>query len=627
MASHPRLTNNREKRGRRIVLCCSLLGFFLLTGWLLDRHYGLVAIFNQGLTDFKSTFSPVEPVRGVLYDRNLRQLAVNLPRVSVYLRGREIESIPATLLELAEILDLDRAQLQEQLASGVLRLWVARGISEEQEAAITRLGLKGVYLQREEKRYYPGETQAAHLIGYAEDGIGLAGLEYHHDRLLADQKHRQQQAHEPLSPALDLVLTVDLKVQAVLEELLYDIAGLTGVQRVAAYIIEEQSGELIAGGQLPNFNPNSFAQYRQEILENMFFLPILLPDRFRLFIRDAAALQAQVLKNRPIVVWPISPDEEDLGSQLRLWDWLGLGEIPETDFHVTSPSGAIMSSPQRRAAMSKQSFGLVPEITTPLGLLNALALLHGDGRKIKPFAIKKILDAQTGKEILLDGQDTQAGQQLDGASQALPELAQLYYSQAERGASRTRYFHDSHTVIEPQGAYDRRLLQDLLHAILPAGAHDLHLLVMVERWPEGVEQGDREFNRELLPLLERRAERLSVLQQISKSVADYVEPGVVEGGNYLEEVAPGAPVPQSAAAGVDKEPIQGVMPDLTGLSLRKSLRLLHSLHMDITFSGTGWVVDQRPPPGTEVQSGDSCHLLLEKRENLELEKVSKRPVD
>jgi hypothetical protein len=49
--------------------------------------------------------------------------------------------------------------------------------------------------------------------------------------------------------------------------------------------------------------------------------------------------------------------------------------------------------------------------------------------------------------------------------------------------------------------------------------------------------------------------------------------------------------------------------------------------MDITFSGTGWVVGQRPPPGTEVQSGDSCHLLLEKTENLELEKLSERPVE
>ena len=166
-------------------------------GYQLEQYYAITTWIKELLHTIQITFSESGSARGTIYDRNLKQLAVTQERVSVYVRTREIDSIQETALRLSELLALDRRKLEDQLESGVLRLWVAKDISQEQELAVKDLQLPGVYLQREEKRYYPNEFRAAHLIGSVENGIGLSGVEYYYDRLLAKRKLKQEKEQQP----------------------------------------------------------------------------------------------------------------------------------------------------------------------------------------------------------------------------------------------------------------------------------------------------------------------------------------------------------------------------------------------------------------------------------------------
>ena len=68
------------------------------------------------------------------------------------------------------------------------------------------------------------------------------------------------------------------------------------------------------------------------------------------------------------------------------------------------------------------------------------------------------------------------------------------------------------------------------------------------------------------------------------------------------------------------------MPDLRGQSLRKSLRLLQGIHVKISIQGTGKVVSQKPSPGTTLKEGAECTLILEKGEEITLEKLSKSTI-
>ena len=63
------------------------------------------------------------------------------------------------------------------------------------------------------------------------------------------------------------------------------------------------------------------------------------------------------------------------------------------------------------------------------------------------------------------------------------------------------------------------------------------------------------------------------------------------------------------------------MPDLEGLSLRKSLQLLQGHNVKIRFRGTGRVVSQKPLPGTLLQGISECILTLEKVEDMKFQKM------
>ena len=323
MVKKSRLRTQKQKKGRRVIL---YLVIFLVLGagvHQLEQYYGITTYLKGALSAIQKTFHQSGFVRGTLYDRNLRQLAVTLERVSVYVKTREIDSIKETATHLSEVLVMDTDRLEDQLESGALRLWIAKDISQQQEISIKNLHLPGVYLQRDEKRSYPNDYKAAHIIGYVENGIGLSGVEYYYDRLLAGRKIKQQEKKQTFSDTPDLVLTIDLKIQDILEDLVRDIGDSEQAEKVTGYLLESGTGEVIGGANLSGFDPNAFAKYSPEQMENMFFVPLCIPSKFRLFLRDATMLRAENMEGVIPTAWSLSPDSADLAGQLRMWEWLG----------------------------------------------------------------------------------------------------------------------------------------------------------------------------------------------------------------------------------------------------------------------------------------------------------------
>ena len=607
-----------------MLLSLVILGVLGVVSYQLEQYYGITASLKEVLHNVKITFSKKGPVRGTIYDRNLKQLAVNLERVSVYARTREIDSIEETATNLSEVLGLDKKRLEDQLESGVLRIWIAQDISQEQELAVKNLKLPGVYLQRDEKRYYPNDSQAAYFVGSVENGIGLSGVEFYYDRLLASRKLKQQEEKQQLSNALDLVLTIDLKIQDILESLVQDIIVNEKADKVAAYLLESGTGEIIGGANVPGFNPNNYAKYSKEQTENIFFMPCAIPEKFRFFLRDATMLYAHGVDNVSPPAWSIIPGNEDLGSQLRLWEWLGLEDLPATDFYVETISKKNDISQQKPVVESIINFGFVPEEATPLNLLTTCSILLDGGKKLHPFVVKKILDKKTGVEVLLTEKEERRGKINFWSEAERERVESLFRSQARRGESNTYFFRDSILVTTFHGGRRLLLVNELLFVTIPAGSRDLNMLLVVQRPPLGVHGESAEPEKKSIEqLVEEKAERISVLQQIARSVADVVEPEIGDENNY--QGASPFPSELSTIKKVDKEKIApGIMPDLRGLSLRKSLRLLQGINVELRIQGTGRIVEQRPQPGASLKGLTECVLILEKQENIAPEKLSKK---
>jgi cell division protein FtsI (penicillin-binding protein 3) len=263
-------------------------------------------------------------------------------------------------------------------------------------------------------------------------------------------------------------------------------------------------------------------------------------------------------------------------------------------------------------------------VATPLNLLTTCSVLLGKGKKIHPFVVKKILDKESGAEIPLSGNEDSAGKS-DMWSDAAGERMRFFFrSQARQGEAGAYFFRDDILVSVESGGQRQFLVNDLLFVTIPAGTHNLSMLLVVQRPPVGVNRQESDGKKNFEQLVEEKVERISILQQIANSVADVVEPEIGEVDNYQGKNRLASQLSGRVKTIEKEQAPPGVMPDLKGLSLRKSLRLLQGLSIELHIQGTGRVIDQKPRPGTSFKGITECILILEKQENIAPEKLSQR---
>ncbi len=587
---------------------------------------GAYFLYQLWQTEKESRFFPDVPVRGNFFDCSRRELVTTIERVSVYVRLREVVSFAKTAEALSMALGIDRGAIEQRLKKGGLRVWIAEDISEQQEKAVSALAANtalGVHLQKEKKRYYPHDSCGAHLFGVAEDGIGLLGLEARYDQLVAREKQVAGPAvasDKSLVYQRDIVLTLNLQIQKILEEVVAGIRWQTrqegGEIRVAAYLLASKSGAVIAGAQVPGFNPNDFASYRNEQLENMFFMPFFIPHSIRALLRDCAGFYKT--DNNAILAgeWSMSA-AGGVGKQLQLMASLGLDQIPEVDFYT-----AVEGEQKRQRGILvdsgnvPQKMAMIPQVSTPLQLLVALSsLLHGSPAKA-PYLVQGFVDPTTGELHSIVSSATGEGKKRGVAQSGLPIKAvkRLFSAVGEK----RRYG----TLLEGE-AFGHFLQQDggrmfvrnrVVFADIADDKHPLALLLVTEQRQDGpqIKTAVRSRKRlavDIAEILAKKIGRISLLHMVSIGTDGLLEQQE-EYGNFqgkhrftLEQHG------SIAEKQVVMEPWN--MPDLRGMSLRAALRRLEGVPVRFSIEGAGVVKKQQPSPGTRLEKGTPCRLILQ----------------
>ena len=194
---------------------------------------------------------PVGAARADLVDRNGAMLAADLLHYGLYVDPREIWDADEVRRALrAALPELNRSRLEKALRSE-RRGFVASGLTPEQRARIHALGLPGVSFEPEERRVYPLGHTAAHLIGFADTGgVGLAGAE----RALNDTIR----AGAPGKVAVPL--SIDLRVQAALEDELYKAAAEFQPRGAVGVVTNVHTGEILGLASYPTSDPNQVAK-------------------------------------------------------------------------------------------------------------------------------------------------------------------------------------------------------------------------------------------------------------------------------------------------------------------------------------------------------------------------------
>lgn len=210
----------------------------------------------------------ITPKRGTIYDRNKRPLAMSIPVDSAFGVPAEIadENLAARLL--SGVVGKPQEELEARFESSRSFVWIARKLPPEKAEAITALNLKGIYLQKENQRFYPKRDLAAHVLGFVDlDEKGLGGIEYELDHqirgrsekivVMADARQRWFDGGEAQRESgADVLLTLDEKIQYITERELDAAIAQTHSIAGSAMVMNPNTGEILALANWPKFNPN-----------------------------------------------------------------------------------------------------------------------------------------------------------------------------------------------------------------------------------------------------------------------------------------------------------------------------------------------------------------------------------
>ena len=278
-----RVSNVTVRKRLAVVL---LIGFLIFV--IIDVRLGYVQfiIGNKLMELAEDSWSrniPFEPERGEILDRNGVELATNVSAPSILVVPRQIEDPVKTAERLATVLDMSTEKAYQYVTKNAMTVRInpeGRKISDEKVQEIQSLDLKGVYIAEDSKRYYPFGSYLSHVLGFAGiDNQGLTGLELYYDeelkgeegyvKFFSDAKGKRMpdiaDDYTPPVNGLNLKLTIDTRVQTIIEREL-DIAEATyDPDGAIAIAMNPNNGEILAMASRPDFDPANFQDVPPEI--------------------------------------------------------------------------------------------------------------------------------------------------------------------------------------------------------------------------------------------------------------------------------------------------------------------------------------------------------------------------
>ncbi|HZD78253.1 MAG TPA: penicillin-binding transpeptidase domain-containing protein [Acidobacteriaceae bacterium] len=253
----------------------------------------------------------VAPRRGILYDRNMHELAMTVLVDSVYGVPTEIRDKNATAASLARVVHTDPTdgfttphQIDARFHASKNFAWVARKLDPATVARVKALNLKGIYFQKEFKRFYPNDALAAQVLGYVgTDDNGLGGLERRFDKDLHGTPGRMltaldakrhvlgSEAREP-EPGDNLMLSIDENIQFMAERALDHAMAKYHPLNGTIVVQDTHTGQILALAMRPTYNPNDFRHATTSLLRDHAISDVYEPGSTFKLVTYSAALDA-----------------------------------------------------------------------------------------------------------------------------------------------------------------------------------------------------------------------------------------------------------------------------------------------------------------------------------------------
>lgn len=262
----------------------------------------------------------LKPLRGAIFDRNGRPLAVSAPVHKVVLDPKLVPDPAVAAGILAPVLEMDQAALEKRVSdakrAGERYIEVQRRVNFEQSERLRKLRLGWIHLVPESMRIYPQGAMASHVLGGVDsEGQGNAGIEQALNRELtglpgearvirdAAQRTVTTKVEKEPVPGTDIVLTIDERIQQVAEEELAKAVAERGGVSGSVVVMNPENGEILALASYPSYDPNQPVRSKKELearMNHAVSVPFEPGSVFKV-VTMAAALETTSLRPETVV--------------------------------------------------------------------------------------------------------------------------------------------------------------------------------------------------------------------------------------------------------------------------------------------------------------------------------------
>ncbi len=633
-----RYQRQTARRGRGwlwlVIILLAAAGYFL---WYVTSYHRAPSVAVRPRPARVDKFIAAESlVRRDIYDRDMRPLALSLRSYSVTLRPMELKPGPAGIKQLLKIPGLNGRKIIRLLRNEQAFVTLKKHISAAEADKIAGLKINGIHLRAEEHRFYPYGDAAAQVIGFTKDGQGLAGVEFTYDSILSGDLLPGAKALEGaginisnLSGGAAVVLSLDVKLQMLLEKALTRLIKRRGAGSGMALLLNAADGKIEALANIPSYDPNRYWQYdsfnrRNRALKD----PVLIGGLFR-YLQIAAALRAGLLKPPSLsgpqkVIAHLVPRFMKLpvkgvtGLNKGVWQkiqegvYYGPGLSAMQEITAAAPPRLAVSALGGAADTAFTTTAITP--LTPVSFVDLAAVfgrLINGGKGLRPHLLaglrldgsKKTLAADfktaaavnpefPGREFLHILQKCRFG----GAKG--PIVLESLLKSADKEAASIEFKEAG--AADKQGTEaltEKKIIYNSLSMGIQTGRTPLVLLIALEGLSKpgrgslcGAAMGRILRGRRLIY---RRKPAAGPVRR------DYFT--VWQRWRIKHE--------QAAKRGSVKS-TAGVMPDVRGYSLRRALRSLSGLKVRLVINGAGQVKRQQPRPGARLRDNEVCRLRL-----------------
>ena len=404
--------------------------------------------------DLWSRELPITSERGKILDRNGVILADNVTTTSLIIIPNQVKNIEKTSSVLAKLLNVSYEEMYKHVSKNVSIERVhpeGRRLSFSLADKINSYKLPGVYLVKESKRYYPYDNNLSHVLGYVGiDNQGLSGIELLYDKYLTGEqgaikyysdakgnKLKLNEVYENSTPGMDIMLTIDHRIQSSVERELDNINSMFNPDHALALAMNPNNGEILAMASRPDFDPNNYKKYNKEVLNRN--LPIWMtyePGSTFKIITTASAVEEGVVNLEKDTFYD-SGSVKVSGAKIRCWkagghgqqtflqvfenscnpgfvnmgfrlgkeklfsyiDLFGFGKKTGIDLSGEGTGILFDVDDVKDLELATTSFGQGVSVT-PIQQVNAVSSIVNGGYLYKPYIVKSILDTKTNNIIL-----------------------------------------------------------------------------------------------------------------------------------------------------------------------------------------------------------------------------------